>query len=328
MTRPVVLFGLIRGGSSITARLMHILALSSGWELHNPLEEAYNNGVRTSDIPTEAYDRLPRQNAIFGPFREYDAAFERFRTEKYQKVIVMRDLRDCVVSQYFAYGHIHSVFREGQLTDLNERGRHIRRDLDTYAQDEIANYLAHARNYLDVLSSEPEHTLLYRYEDIAYDPITWLQDVVQKTGLCPDAAAFNQAVIEAAFWRAHADVNEHNRSGQSGGFTQFLSPETQANLWAQCGDVMARFGYDKEPQYARDRYVTTTRQTSDLARLLYNQRLQIDELKRAVSSLQSQNGQRMQELNNLYQILSALDAKVKKPARQPRKRRRRGLSKM
>lgn len=308
MSKPGAIFGITRGGSSITARLVHILAQGAGWTLQDIGGTAYNNGVGIHDITADEFAALKVENTMIGPFRELPAQAGPILGNDVNKIFVFRDPRDCLVSHYFAFKNIHSVFKKGDATALGPDGlgaqvREVREDIDAYVFKQLDVFKRTYKNYIELCRTS-DAVMYSKYEDIAFDPLAWLTQVIDFLQLTPGTAAMNQAVIEAYFWRISTDTFAHNRQGQSGDYLNHLKPETIEALNHEFADVFEFLGYSAVPKMALEKFEDVTASPEQMARLLYSQRLQIDEIKRAVHNLLHQNGAAIARISQLEQQLA------------------------
>lgn len=100
--------------------------------------------------------------------------------------------------------------------------------------------------------------LVVRYEDMRADPISGFTEVIRFCGLDTDPERIAKAVDFSRFERVKSQEEEHGfgekmpraesffRKGVVGSWREGLSEEQAAQLVAQHGDVMRRFGYDAD----------------------------------------------------------------------------------
>lgn len=309
MSKPGAIFGITRGGSSITARLVHILVNGAGWNIQNIGGTAYNNGVHLHDITADEFAAVKTENTMIGPFRELPANVGPILGNDVNKIFVFRDPRDCLVSHYFAFKNIHSVFKQGSAPRLSSTGLgtevlEVNEGIDEYMFKQLAVFKKTYLNYIELCRSK-EAVMYSKYEDIAFDPLSWLTEVIAFLEISPGSDAMNQAVIEACFWRIGNDPFSHNRQGQSGDFLNHLKPETIEILNKEFAEAFEFLGYSETPKIALEQFEKASANSESLAKLLYSQRLQIDEIKRSVGNLLRANGQAMSKIAKLEQELAA-----------------------
>lgn len=309
MSKPSAIFGITRGGSSITARLVHILVKGAGWDIQDIGGTAYSNGVGLHDIPESDFAALKVENTMIGPFREMPANAGPILGTDVNKIIVFRDPRDCLVSHYFAFQNIHSSFKPGTATGLGPTGlgtevAGVSEEIDDYMFKQLGVFKRTYMNYIEMCRAT-EGVMYSKYEDIAFDPLSWLAQVIDFLGISPGSAATNQAVIEACFWRVSSDSLSHNRQGQSGDFLKYLKPETIQVLNREFAEVFEFLGYSETPRMTIEQFEQASADTASLAKLLYAQRVQIDEIKRSMNNLMYEHGNAVVKIRNLENELMA-----------------------
>lgn len=303
MSKPGAIFGITRGGSSITARLLHILAGGAGWEIKDIGGVAYENGIPLHDITEETFLAAKTENTLIGPFRELPANATPILGSDVNKILVFRDPRDCLVSHYFAFKNIHSVFKAGEASSAEVKGSRIDISIDKYVSEHLNSFKITYLNYIELCRSGTS-VMYSKYEDIAFDPLSWLSEMIAFLDLSPGNDAMNQAVIEAYFWRIGNDPFAHNRQGQSGDFLNHLLPETIEEINGEFAEVLDFLSYEKKPKRAIDYFEGASNSSEGLAQILYGQRLQIDEMKRAIHTLQRANGNTNTKINALQKQIS------------------------
>lgn len=304
MAKTAVSFGITRGGSSISTRLLQVLAKGSGWALNDIGGQAYRDGVPLHDIPEESFASINRENTLVGPFREIPQNAGPLLDASTRKIFVFRDPRDCLVSQYYAQKNIHSVFTAGQVTDQTVRGTEITQSIDEYvrlhAQDFVQTYV----NYIAASQSDSQ-ARFFRYEDLSFNPTGWLSEVVDFLDMSPGTDAMNQAVVEAYFWRIGSDAFSHNRQGQAGDFVHELSEDTISFLNESFQSTLDYLGYEAHPQPTMKRFADALSSAEEAAEIIYAQRIQIDEMKRAIHNLMRANGRNASRIDQLEQVLKS-----------------------
>jgi hypothetical protein len=239
MAKSIIFFGITRGGSSITNRLLHILA-SSSFELNDIDGRAYEDGIHLNDIPSENFENIPNENIYVGPFRQYPGQLTDEILAKFKKVIIFRDPRDCLVSHYHAFKNIHTSFVKGK--GAVGKGRRITQTIDEYVLDQLPSFLRTFKKYISLVNNHQE-IYHYRYEDIIADPLSWISEMINVLELSPSENQVSQAVLEASFSKVTQDVNSHNRQGMWGDFLSQLQDETIQSLNDEFAPVLEKLSY-------------------------------------------------------------------------------------
>lgn len=274
--KSIVFFGIARGGSSIVSKLLGALANSSGFEVRDLDAEFYDNGINIDDVQEKVFDELLKETSgYYGAFRTLPIGYSQHKANKIRNVFLFRDPRDCLVSRYYAFKNVHSDPSSGNSIKEMKIGKEVG-NIDDFVIQQIDEVVDVYHRYLKIIP-KLEYKLVYKYEDIAINPVAWINQIVMDLNLQPSASAVNQCTVEAAFTRVLADENQHNRSGVLGQFQTLLKTETIERLNGLLGDMLNQLGYPL-------RYDEGFKQDDNI--LL---RAELDEMKRAILQLQAQN---------------------------------------
>lgn len=165
---------------------------------------------------------------------------------KFKKsVLLIRDPRDALVSQYFSYGGKHVSHR---LPDKNKEA--FLEKAQSTADLSIDEYvLKLSRNHLKKLLAYRnnlyfDNVLLCKYEDIYFDKRTFLGNIFRHFGI-----RVNQRILDAVAEKndvrpEEEDPTKHIRKGTPGDHANKLKPETIQELNNLFGKVCKWYGYD------------------------------------------------------------------------------------
>lgn len=160
-------------------------------------------------------------------------------------VLLVRDPRDALVSQYYSYGGKHVSHR---LPDKNKE-QFIEKARQT-ADLEIDEYvLQSARNYhrkLDAYKNalDMDAILLRRYEDIYFDKRRFLSEIFETFRLDVPSSIISSVAQQNDVRPDVEQVGKHVRKGAPGDHREKLRPETIARLNETFRDIGRHFGYD------------------------------------------------------------------------------------
>jgi len=168
--------------------------------------------------------------------------------EQYKIVLVARDPRDILVSDYFskAYSHVVPSSR-GDKRDqfMAERERALASTIDEYAianSEKIAGIFS---QYRTLFLERYPHVYVTTYEAMLSDFASWLSELLDYCELDASQQLF-QSLVQANEDKKpkKEDKLRHVRRGQSGDYKEKLKPETIEHLDAKFAPMLAEFGYD------------------------------------------------------------------------------------
>ena len=294
----VAMFGMHRGGSSITGRLLQLVLAAAGYRLVDEARRYYEAGYSPDDIPHAFFSDLAPTGTFYGPFRSYPLTMRLANLSAITKILIVRDPRDCLVSSYYAQRGPHD------RSDLRRATIRLPTQLDD--EDSIDDFCIRAADpvcrHLDAMRLLCLHypeTLVYRYEDIFADPCGWLSEIVDRLRLTVADETLDQARLEAVFDTDGEDAGRHHRQGRPRDHHQKLSRQTAVYLaevfapqltFFSYGGTFPRLAESPRPAPADAR---TAAECNDIA-----------VLKRLVNDLQRENGFRIEEIAALRQSLT------------------------
>ena len=204
-------------------------------------------------LTEKGWESEPQIGALIGPGRVYYGyrylpqflvdADPDLRTRP--TVLLVRDPRDALVSQYFSFGGKHLSHRlpdknKEQFIERNSRTADL--EIDEYVLQAGRNYLKKMQSYRDAL--DLDSILMRRYEDIYFDKRGFLGEIFTTFRL-PVAADILDSVAARNDIRPDAEqTGKHIRKGAPGDHREKLRPETIARLNDLFHDTCKDYGYD------------------------------------------------------------------------------------
>jgi lipopolysaccharide transport system ATP-binding protein len=171
---------------------------------------------------------------------------------QWRKFVIIRDLRDTMVSLYFSIKISHKAI-EG--FDMSERLH-----LQSLSQEEgllrtLDKTLPYAARIQEswVRSGEP----LLRYEDLLDRDLEILEPLLlDRCGLPVERSRFREVVLANRFEsltkgraRGQEDVSAHERKGIAGDWRNYFTPEITRRFKAGFGDLLIAAGYEKDSNW-------------------------------------------------------------------------------
>lgn len=243
----------LSSGVPTTLYITHAKA-GSVW-LTGLLEDLFGAGVQDRLPPEQLRERL-KENRL--PARGIHPAMFLTRSDlrcnpafySAPRFVVLRDLRDTLVSLYFSLKVSHpeneAVHRDrARLNSLPEEEGLL------FCIQERAHRLAELQ-----LSWTEESERLYRYEDLMADTFGQLKRLFSELRLpCSDKklrAVVEKHSFEKRFRRelGKEDVRSHGRQGSPGDWKRRFSPRLAEAFAQRYGSVLVATGYEKDNSWA------------------------------------------------------------------------------
>lgn len=167
------------------------------------------------------------------------------RLREHKSVLLVRDPRDALVSQYFSFGgkHVsHSVPEKNVEKFVASTQASAALDIDAYAIQFAPQYHAKLQAYLTHLDFN--NVLLRRYEDIYFDKQKFLGEIFKHFGIEVPEAIIAKVAAANDVRPATEEVGKHIRKGAPGDHREKLKSETIEKLDDLFREIGKRYGYD------------------------------------------------------------------------------------
>ena len=171
----------------------------------------------------------------------------RILRQPHKKFVVIRDLRDTLVSLYFSAKFSHPVINElverrrGRLHSMDEdQGLMMLMDRDIPQNAGIQT------------SRIDSGTLVIKYEDLLSDEYAAFEHIVDYCGISVDRQRLHQVIYNNSFevisgrQPGQEDVNAHQRKGIAGDWRNYFSHKVKEEFKKRFGDVLIKTGYEKD----------------------------------------------------------------------------------
>lgn len=210
-----------------------------------------------ANIPLDVLHKDVQINKLLAPglvyygFRDYPSIMEKsdiFRNGK--KVVLVRDPRDALVSEYFSNAYSHSV--PATNTDgCDANKRHIESlrqqalttDINAYVVDRARAFLETAGYFFEIMHDES--VLRMKYENVVFNKHSMIKDICDHCDLAVDEASIDKIVNRINIIPSSENPRAFIRQVSPGDHKRKLSTETIAELNRILHDVIAVFGYSE-----------------------------------------------------------------------------------
>lgn len=248
LREPYYVFGIHKCGSTLMHKMVRSACEKAGIPVADIPAIAFHEGLLEKDWSSDE-TLLPifERPLVFCGFRALPKILmhPRMHLRERRFVLLVRDPRDALVSQFFSFGGKHVSHK---LPEKNKEG--FLRAVQSTSELDIDEYaLRLARNHLKKLAAYRENLdfsrgLVCRYEDIFFDKEGFLRDIFKHFGLEVDPEIVRVVAEENDIRPGKEDITKHIRKGTPGDYAEKLKPETIRRLNKILGGMASEYGYD------------------------------------------------------------------------------------
>jgi hypothetical protein len=247
----IIHFSLNKAATQYTGKILTQCAVENGMVPVNIHGYAFHTNFPYLDHLTveemEKYQHIFKPNgylySVFGGMIEGISELE-----KYKIVLMIRDFRDVLVSEYYSTAHSHiAPDKQGNKYDffVKQRKKAKESSIDEYAvaeSDRIYNTLL---RYKTLLIDKYPNVYVTKYEEMINDFRGWLDNLLYNCELSIRHDFFTALLERNERIRPKGeDIHRHIRKGKSGEYKEKLKQETIEFLNAKFSPMLLTFGYE------------------------------------------------------------------------------------
>ena len=243
--QPIFFFGIKKGGSTMLTRIVRDLVEASPYTYFELPREVFNSGLGMFQLTEDVDGAMNRKGYAYGTFRWLPENDFLPLDNDNQKILLVRDPRDIMVSLYYSDKESHALPAEGPLRDSMEKRRAYLQsvEVDEYVIEEASTILRHYLRTVQLLALP--NVKVYRYRDIIYDKLSLVRDIAGYLKIPAD-----DPIIETVA-KAHDQIpkkekaHAHIRQVHPGNYAKKLKPETIAKLDEKFGLIINAFNFNE-----------------------------------------------------------------------------------
>ncbi|MCR0983679.1 sulfotransferase domain-containing protein [Roseomonas populi] len=239
------LFGIRKSGSSIANAMITALANYSNVNFVDVAGQLFAKGVSVPAWQNDAgLGELLHGGNLYGGFRNAPLGIlQHPRLQSGPKVLLVRDPRDALVSEYFSNAYSHSIPAEGETREmmLQIRSQALNASVRDYVLTKAPLFARTMREYQGFLSMPGMR--VYRYEDAIMNKGWFLRGVCEHFGWTVSDAQIGQILNWADVMPDEERPTEFVRRVKPGDHRDKLDEATIAKLDEMLADELAWFGY-------------------------------------------------------------------------------------
>ena len=248
--QAVFVLGMKKCGSSLFNTIVQQLCAANGAGYLSLPDQSFQQNFHFVQLGTSpAFASLFRDGWIYGGFRQLPPFLSELEFfQRRPKLLLVRDPRDALVSEYFSVAFSHSLPPASAAADGGVREGLLRRREAAREQTVDAFALQSSRSYarqLEPLLRLKDDPLLtvYRYEDVVLDKRPWIIDLAKRLNL-----ALEQPLLESILTAVDVVPSEERptafvRRVVPGDHLEKLASGTIEELNSRFSDFLHAFGY-------------------------------------------------------------------------------------
>ena len=244
---PCFAFSVHKCGSTMMHAMIGAVCQRAGVPAASIPDMMFANGILDTDW-AEDPEVLPafRRNLLYFGFRHLPSILlsPELQLRSRRFVLLVRDPRDALVSQYFSYGKksgSHAIPKQNAEAFLKKMGDAGDSAIDDYAISAARNLKTKLEAYRDNLDFNLG--LLRRYEDVYFDKETFLAEIFDHFGIAVPRDIIAEVARANDVRPEKEDDSKHIRKGTPGDHAEKLHPDTIARLNDTFREVGAFYGY-------------------------------------------------------------------------------------
>lgn len=169
------------------------------------------------------------------------------RRQSYRKFVIIRDLRDTLISAYFSFKISHAPLTEDLCRWRNNLQRMNQEEGLLYLMNEVLPRLANIQ-----LSWMNDESLPIKYEDLVADEYGVFEQIIEICQINISRQRLHEIIRENSFeaktgrQRGQEDITAHQRKGMSGDWKNHFSEGLKEEFKQRFGEVLIKTGYEKD----------------------------------------------------------------------------------
>lgn len=243
-------FSLHKAGSSLMHGMINDVCVAEHIPHLDLPAILFHHGIRDQEWLEEIWlTEVFNANRLHFGFRQLPAALRKptFDLSGHRVVLLVRDARDALVSQYYSFGGKHAshpVPKANPDMYINQFKKTSKLNIDQYVLHAARGHLLKLEQYRDSLNLNK--IMLCRYEDVYYEKEAFLRDIFNYLQIEVSQETLKKVAKIHDVRPEVEDISKHIRQGTPGDHKKKLQPITIDRLNEMFGGLMVEFGYSRE----------------------------------------------------------------------------------
>lgn len=245
---PCYAFSVHKSGSTMMNNMINAVCKESNIPAITLPTFFFNEGIAPKEWARDP-KLMPAftKNLLYFGFRFLPQVFEKdeFDAKTRRFVLLVRDPRDALVSQYFSYGKTggsHKLPKKGADALIKKMAQTDDLTIDEYVIKQAPLLRGKLAAYRDTLNFDLGS--VHRYEDVFFDKGSFLKTTFAHFGIPVEESVIEKVADKFDIRPDTEDQSKHIRKGTPGDHIEKLKPETIVKLNGILGNVAGFYGYD------------------------------------------------------------------------------------
>ena len=245
--KSVFFMSVHKSGSTLLNNVVKELCSCLEYSFVDIQSHFFNTGIPDNNIPDHTSEIFKKNGYVYSGFRYFPHQYEIEPLDDCKLILLLRDPRDAVVSQYFSITKSHPMPGSAHGGELYDHMKEMRKnfsemDIDEFCLQEIQGFVKKLEVYDSLMRTHNDYRL-FQYEEVIYLKKKWILNMLNFLGWKMghgDALRFARKYDQ---FPSKEDANAHIRQVHPGNFRTKLKKETIAEINNKYRDVLMRFHY-------------------------------------------------------------------------------------
>jgi hypothetical protein len=240
--------GIRKCGSSMLNRVARLLAKYNGYNFVNVAGRMFNETMTVGEwVRDESMERIIKDGNVYGGFRSFPHALrDNPRYVGGEKILLVRDPRDALVSEYFSNAYSHALPSADDSGGarrelLSERSAALSTSIDEYVIRRAPIMRRTFEEFAPVLNDPTTH--IFRYEDIIFKKEILVLGIAEHFGWRCDPKKLEAILGWVDVKPAKENPRQFIRKVSPGDHKEKLQLDTIARIDTELHPVLVSFGY-------------------------------------------------------------------------------------
>ena len=235
-------FSLHKAGSTLLNNMLHAVCRMKSIPIFEPEIVEFKNGVPLGTLKDSVQEFLVPRGYCYSGFRCYRPFLDGLELSPFNKIILIRDPRDMIVSHYYSQKFSHQI-PGGKLGQQMQAYREslAEKSIDDYAIEQAPFVSRRFKEYQQKVMDS--NCRLYRYEDVIFNKTDWLRSMMVYLGIDLSETEIKNVSNQFDVKPQGENPGKHVRKVTPGDHIEKLQPEVISQLNEILADVLTDFQY-------------------------------------------------------------------------------------
>ena len=236
-----------KSGSTLLNNMVRDLCEILEYEYTDIQSFYFNKGIPDRSIPTCTEKIFKKKGYVYSGFRYFPHQYEIPCFYECPLVVLIRDPRDAVVSQYYSLAKSHPL--PGIGLDKSLRGHMLKKreevagtDIDEFCLKNIGGFVKKIRTYQELIKTHP-NVKLFQYEEVIYMKKKWIKTMLRFLGWKLKPGQPLRLAAKHNVLPVSEQESSHIRQVHPQNHVHKLRPETVRKMNKMHKDVLIAYNY-------------------------------------------------------------------------------------